>query len=65
MPSFAVGVFAYENGAITSEGTVDLVLDSDSVWTLTGDSCISSFDGDLSSVNLNGYTLYIDGEAIS
>ncbi len=30
-----------------------------------GDSYISSFDGDLSSINLNGFTLYIDGEAIS
>lgn len=52
-------------GSITGEGTVDLVLDADSTWTLTGDSYISSFDGDLSSINLNGFTLYIDGEAIS
>ena len=33
-------------------------MDSDSNWTLTGDSAVSSLDGDLSGMNLNGYRLY-------
>ena len=33
-------------------------MDSDSSWTLTGDSVVSSLDGDLSGLNLNGYRLY-------
>ena len=39
-------------------------LDSQSTWTLTGDSSVTEFSGDLSRVNLNGYTLYINGEAV-
>lgn len=50
-------------GAIRSEGAVSVVLAADAVWTLTGDSYIISFDGDLSQVNLNGYTLYVNGVA--
>jgi hypothetical protein len=52
-------------GAINPDGAagdVQVTLSSDSTWTLTGDSYISSFDGDLSSVNANGYHLYVDGE---
>ena len=33
-------------------------MDSDRSWTLTGDSAVSSLDGDLSGMNLNGYRLY-------
>ena len=39
--------------------------ESESSEAAAGDSYISSFDGDPSSINLNGFTLYIDGEAIS
>lgn len=49
-------------GDIQGEGIVDVTMDSDSVWTLTGDSTISSLNGDLRGLNLNGYTLYVDGE---
>ncbi len=49
----------------TEVGTVSVTLDASSTWTLTGDSYISSFSGDLANVNTNGYTLYVDGEAIS
>ena len=45
-------------GAIQSEGIVNVSMDSDSSWTLTGDSAVSSLDGDLSGLNLNGYRLY-------
>ena len=50
-------------GTIQGEGTVDVTMDSGSEWTLTGDSEISSLQGDLTGLNLNGYTLYVDGEA--
>ena len=51
-------------GAINSSGTagsVNVALETGSVWTLTGDSYITSFSGDTSSINLNGYHLYING----
>jgi hypothetical protein len=40
-------------------------LDSDSTWTLTGDSYVSAFNGDLSRVTTNGYTLYVNGIAVA
>ncbi len=49
-------------GAIQGEGTVKVSLDADSSWTLTGDSDISEFEGDLSRVERNGYTLTIGGK---
>ena len=51
---------------VSSEvGTVAVSIDSDSTWTLTADTYISSFDGDASSIISNGYTLYVDGEALN
>ncbi len=50
-------------GYISGDGDVTVSLDGSSTWTLTGDSYISSFSGDIESVNLNGYTLYVNGEA--
>ncbi len=54
-------------GAILSDevSSVTLTMDSDSTWTLTGDSYLTAFEGDLSQVNLNGYTLYVNGEAVT
>lgn len=52
-------------GTINPEGeggTVKVSLDDDSVWTLTGDSYISSFDGNAAYVDTNGYHLYVGGE---
>ena len=45
-------------------GDVSVTLDSSSTWTLTGDSYITSFDGDLSQINANGYQLYVNGSAV-
>ena len=45
-------------------GTVDVTLDDDSTWTLTGDSYITSFDGDTSNITANGYHLYVNGEQV-
>ena len=54
------------SGAILcdSDSSVAVVMDSGSSWTLQGDSVISSFEGDLSQVNLNGYTLTIGEQTI-
>ena len=45
-------------------GTVDVTLDDNSTWTLTGDSYITSFDGDTSNITANGYRLYVNGEQV-
>ncbi len=54
-------------GAITSDSvsSVTVNLDSGSTWTLTGDSYVTAFNGDLSNVDLNGYTLYVNGVAVN
>lgn len=52
--------------AVSSDvGTVAVKLDSTSTWTLTADTYITSFDGDASSVISNGFTLYVNGAALS
>ncbi len=52
-------------GAIKGEGTVNVTLDDDSTWTLTGDSYVTSFTGELSNVNFGGFTLYVNGKAVN
>ena len=49
----------------TEVGTVSVTLDSTSTWTLTGDSYVSEFNGDASNVISNGYTLYVNGTALT
>ena len=49
----------------TEVGEVSVTLDSTSKWTLTADSYITSFDGDVSQVVSNGYKLYVSGKAIN
>ena len=44
-----------------SSGTVSISIEEGSTWTLTGDTYIDSFNGDLDSINFNGYKLYING----
>ena len=64
----------YVSGSITNAsgktvssdaGTVNVTLDSSSTWTLTGDSYVTSFTGDATNVISNGYTLYVNGKALS
>ena len=53
-------------GAINSDGSagdVYVELSNESTWTLTGDSYITSLTCDEDSINLNGFTLYVNGEA--
>ncbi len=49
----------------TEVGTVNVTLDASSTWTLTGDTYITSFDGDATSVISNGFTLYVNGVALT
>ena len=53
-------------GAINSDGQagdVYVELSGGSTWTLSADSYITSLTCDADSINLNGYTLYVDGKA--
>ncbi len=49
----------------TEAGTVSVTLDSSSTWTLTGDSYVTEFNGDAANVVSNGYTLYVNGTALT
>ena len=46
-------------------GSVSVTLDDDSRWTLTADSYVTSFSGNAANVSANGYTLYVNGTALS
>ncbi len=45
-------------------GDVTVTLDATSTWTLTADTTISAFEGDLENVNANGYALIVNGEQV-
>ena len=49
----------------TEVGTVSVTLDSTSTWTLSEDSYVTEFTGDTSNVISNGYTLYVNGVALT
>lgn len=49
----------------TEVGTVSVTLDENSAWTLTADTWITEFNGDIANVNLNGHILYVNGEALT
>ena len=54
------------DGAINSDGEagdVYVELSGGSTWKLTGDSYITSLTCDADSIDLNGYTLYLNGKA--
>ena len=48
----------------TSAGNVSVILDDNSTWTLTADSYITSFEGNADNIDTNGYTVYLNGEAM-
>ena len=53
-------------GAINPDceaGEVNVTISKDSTWNLTDDSYITSLDAEENSINLNGYTLYVNGNA--
>ena len=49
----------------TEVGTVSVTLDDSSTWTLTGDSYVTEFSGSAANVISNGYTLYVNGVALT
>lgn len=56
-------------GAINSDGTaassLSVTIDGSSTWTLTGDSYITELNGSMDNVELNGFTLYVNGTAMA
>ena len=53
------------NSVSAEAGNVSVTLDSGSTWTLTADSYITSFSGDAANIISNGYTLYVNGTALT
>ena len=49
----------------TEVGTVSVTLDATSTWTLTGDSYVTELNGDAANVISIGYTLYVNGVALT
>ncbi len=49
----------------TSVGSVSVTLESGSTWNLTADSNITEFNGDASNIISNGYTVYVNGVALT
>ncbi|MEB3058101.1 hypothetical protein [Parvimonas sp. D9] len=44
---------------------MSVTLDSSSTWTLTGDSYVTEFNRNSENVISNGYTLYVNGAALT
>ena len=62
--TFSGGIENAKGETVSTEvGTVSVTLDDTSSWTLTADTYITEFNGELSQVNTNGFTLYVNGEA--
>lgn len=49
----------------TQAGEVSVSLDGASIWTLTADSFITAFSGSTERVVANGFTLYVNGVALT
>ena len=59
-------LFGAKGDTVSTEvGTVNVTLDATSTWTLTGDTYITSFSGNAANVISNGYTLYVNGVALT
>lgn len=55
-------------GAINQSGaagTVTVTLDDSSTWTLSADSYVTTLNGNISHINANGHTLYVNGVAVT
>ena len=61
------GSITNAKGAVVSTevGTVNVTLDATSTWTLTADTYVTSFTGSAANVISNGYTLYVNGVALT
>ena len=55
-----------EGKTVSSEtGAVTVTLDGNSTWTLTADSYITELSGSAENIDLNGYTLYVNGTPLT
>ena len=64
--TFSGGITNAKGGTVSTEiGTVNVVLDSTSTWTLTADTYITTFEGSMENVVTGGYTLYVNGIAMN
>ena len=55
-----------KGGTVSTEaGEVSVTLDDSSTWTLTGDSYVTEFNGNAANVISNGYTMYVNGTALT
>ena len=55
-----------KGNAISGEvGTANVTLDETSTWTLTADTYITGFEGNAKQIISNGYTLYVNGVALT
>ncbi len=55
-------------GSVNPDGTAgdaSVTLDSDSTWTLSGDAYLTEFSGKTKNIETNGYTVYVNGSAIT
>ncbi len=61
------GSITNAKGAVVSTevGNVSVTLGADCTWTLTGDSYITEFNGNAANIITNGYTLYVNGVALT
>ena len=48
----------------TQVGNASVTLDETSTWTLTADTYLTAFTGNVANVIANGHTLYVNGEAL-
>lgn len=46
-------------------GSVGVTLEKGSTWNLTGDSYLTEFNGDAGGIITNGYTVYVNGKALT
>lgn len=59
----AISQSGTEGSSSSEAGDVYVELTDGSIWTLTADSYITSLTCDADSIDLNGHTLYVNGEA--
>jgi hypothetical protein len=53
------------NSDATQASSLSVTIDSTSTWTLTADSYVTEFNGNMDNVKTNGHTLYVNGTAKS
>ncbi len=58
-------VFTGTINSSAQAGTVSVTLGSGCQWVLTGNSYITAFTGDVSNIVTNGYTVFVNGTAIT